>query len=61
MALIEATSSVQGHDLFFFWVGKWTGWSKDGEIVTTVPLSVCYWGAKPLGLWVQTSNFVPCE
>ena len=35
-------------------------WSKV-TIVTTVPLSVCYGGAKPLGLWVRTSNFVPCE
>ena len=31
------------------------------NIVTTVPLSVCYGGAKPLGLWVRTSNFIPCE
>ena len=29
--------------------------------VTTVPLSVLYGGAKPLGPWVRTSNFVPCE
>ena len=28
-------------------------------IVTTVPLSVSYGGAKPLGPWVRTSNFVP--
>ena len=27
--------------------------------MTTVPLSVCYGGAKPLGPWVRTSNFVP--
>ena len=31
------------------------------DIVTTVPLSVCYGGAKPLGPWVRTSNFIPCE
>ena len=30
------------------------------DIVTTVPLSVSYGGAKPLGPWVWTSNFVPC-
>ena len=29
--------------------------------MTTVPLSVCYRGAKPLGPCVRTSNFVPCE
>ena len=28
--------------------------------VTTLPLSVSYGGAKPLGPWVRTSNFVPC-
>ena len=28
--------------------------------VTTVPLSVSYRGAKPLGPWVRTSNSVPC-
>ena len=28
-------------------------------IVTTVPLSVSYGGAKPLDPWVRTSNFVP--
>ena len=28
--------------------------------MTTVPLSVSYGGAKPLGPWVRTSNFVPC-
>ena len=27
--------------------------------VTTVPLSVSYGGAKPLGPWLRTSNFVP--
>ena len=31
------------------------------DIVTTVPLSVCYGGAKPLGPWVRTYNFVPCD
>ena len=30
------------------------------HIVTTVPLSVSYGGAKPFGPWVRTSNFVPC-
>ena len=29
------------------------------DSVTTVPLSVSYGGAKPLGPWVRTSNFVP--
>ena len=29
------------------------------DFVTTVPLSVSYGGAKPLGPWVRTSNFVP--
>ena len=29
-------------------------------IVTTVPLSVSYGGAKPIGPWLRTSNFVPC-
>ena len=28
--------------------------------VTTVPLSVSYRGAKPLGPWVRTSTFLPC-
>ena len=30
------------------------------DYVTTVPLSVSYGGAKPLGPWLRTSNFVPC-
>ena len=69
-AHLNVRSMLNKHDLlkiqlqqlqfdFFTFSESWLTNNITDAIVTTVPLSVCYGGAKPLGPWVRTSNFVP--